>query len=208
MKVRNEKSVVLTVGHSTRTWKDFIALLRAQGVQRVVDVRSIPRSRHNPQFNRETLPAKLRAAGIGYVHLRALGGLLRARPDSPNEGWRNASFRGYADYMQTPEFAAGLERLIKLAGQKRTAIMCAEALPWRCHRSLIADALIAGGIRVEDIMTPARSTVHKLTPFARVRKDRVQGQRITYPAAKDGCAPPLPTNKSRRKPREKSRRAA
>ena len=103
MKARSEKSVVLTVGHSTRTWKDFLGLLRAQGVQRVVDVRSIPRSRHNPQFNRETLPAKLRATGIAYVHLRKLGGLRRARPDSPNEGWRNASFRGFADSIQTPE---------------------------------------------------------------------------------------------------------
>jgi uncharacterized protein (DUF488 family) len=188
--VITKKSVVLTVGHSTRSWKDFLGLLRAHGVQRVVDVRSIPRSRHNPQFNRETLPAKLRAAGIAYVHLRKLGGLRRACPDSTNAGWRNASFRGFADYMQTPEFAAGLERLLKLAQQKRSAIMCAEAVPWRCHRSLIADALVVRGIRVEDIMTPTRSRIHTLTSFACARKNRVQGWRITYPAAraaKDGC---------------------
>lgn len=204
MKTRNEKSVVLTVGHSTRTWKDFLGLLRAHGVQRIVDVRSIPRSRHNPQFNQEILRAKLRAAGIAYVHLRKLGGLRRARPDSPNEGWRNASFRGFADYMQTPEFAAGLERLMKLARQKRSAVMCAEAVPWRCHRSLIADALVARGIRVEDVMTSTRFRIHTLTPFACVRKDSVWSRRITYPAAKDGCAVRLTRNKSRKKPRKKS----
>ena len=203
MKARSEKSVVLTVGHSTRTWKDFLGLLLAQGVQRVVDVRSIPRSRHNPQFNQETLPVKLRAAGIAYVHLRKLGGLRRASPHSPNQGWHNASFRGFADYMQTPEFAAGLKRLMKLARQKRTAIMCAEAVPWRCHRSLIADALVVRGIHVEDIMTSTRSRIHALTPFARVRKDSVQGRRITYPAAKDGRAVPLARHKSRNKPRKK-----
>jgi uncharacterized protein (DUF488 family) len=216
VKARNEKSVVLTVGHSTRTWKDFLRLLLAQRVQRVVDVRSIPCSRHNPQFNQETLPARLRAAGIAYVHLRKLGGLRRARPDSPNEGWRNVSFRGFADYMQTPEFAAGLKRLMKLALQKRSAIMCAEAVPWRCHRSLIADALVVRGIPVEDIMTSTRSRIHTPTPFACVRKDSVQGRRITYPAAKDGCAvPPArngPPNKFRKKsgnkPRDKSRNGA
>jgi uncharacterized protein (DUF488 family) len=204
VKARNKKSVTLTVGHSTRTWKDFLGLLRAYGVQRVVDVRSIPRSRHNPQFNRETLPAKLRAAGIAYVHLGKLGGLRRARPDSPNQGWRNASFRGYADYMQTPEFEVALERLMKLARQKRSAIMCAEAVPWRCHRSLIGDALVARGIHVEDILTPTRSRIHTLTPFACVREDGVRGKRITYPAATDGCAVPLAPNKSRTKPRKKS----
>jgi uncharacterized protein (DUF488 family) len=169
-----------------------------------VDVRSIPRSRHNPQFNQQTLPAKLRAAGIAYVHLRKLGGLRRTLPDSPNAGWRNASFRGFADYMQTPEFAAGLKRLMKLARQKRSAIMCAEAVPWRCHRSLIADALVVRGIHVEDIMTPTRFRIHALTPFACVRKDRVQGRRITYPAARDGCAVPLARDNSRNKPRKKS----
>ena len=167
---------VLTIGHSTRTWKDFLDLLRAHRVKRVIDVRSIPRSGRNPQFNRETLATKLRAARIGYVHLRKLGGLRQARRDSQNMGWRNASFRGFADYMQTSEFDAGLLRLIKLARQKRSAIMCAEAVPWRCHRSLIADALIIGGVRVEHIMSEKRSRAHSLTPFARVRHDRV-----TYP---------------------------
>ena len=128
-----EMPAVLTIGHSNRTWKDFLELLRAHRVKRVIDVRSIPRSRHNPQFNRETLRTKLRAARIGYVHLRKLGGLRHARRDSPNMGWRNASFRGFADYMQTSDFEAGLHRLMKLAGQKRSAIMCAEAVPWRCH---------------------------------------------------------------------------
>src|SRR3984957_2829842 len=142
-----EMPVVLTIGHSSRTWPEFLKLLRAHHVDRVVDVRSIPRSRHNPQFSQETLRKKLRAAGIGYVHLRKLGGLRHARRDSPNMGWRNTSFRGFADYMQTSEFEAGLQRLMKLAGQKQSAIMCAEAVPWRCHRSLITDALTIRGIR-------------------------------------------------------------
>jgi len=175
-KVKTEMPSVLTIGHSTRTWKEFLDLLRAHGVKRVIDIRSIPRSRHNPQFNRETLSTKLRTARIGYVHLRKLGGLRHARSDSPNMGWRNASFRGFADYMQTSEFEAGLHRLMKLAEQKRSAIMCAEAVPWRCHRSLIADALTVRGIRVDDIMSVKRSQVHSLIPFARVR-----GRRITYP---------------------------
>jgi uncharacterized protein (DUF488 family) len=127
--VETKKSIVLTIGHSTHTWEDFLKLLRAHGVKRVVDVRSIPRSRNNPQFNRDTLSKKLRAAKIGYVHLRKLGGLRRARRDSVNMGWRNALFRDFADYMQSPEFGAGLERLMKLAAQKRSAIMCAEAVP-------------------------------------------------------------------------------
>jgi uncharacterized protein (DUF488 family) len=157
--------VVFTIGHSTRTWKLFLDLLRAHGIKRVVDVRSIPRSRHNPQFNRETLSMKLRSARIGYAHLRKLGGLRRARRDSPNMGWRNTSFRGFADYMQTADFDAGLGRLIKLAKQKKTALMCAEAVPWRCHRSLVADALLIRGIRVADIISSKRSQSHRLTSF-------------------------------------------
>lgn len=216
VKARSGKSVVLTVGHSTRTWKDFRRLLQAHGVQRIVDVRSIPRSRHNPQYNRETLPAKLRAAGIAYVHLSKLGGLRRARQDSPNKGWRNASFRGYADYMQTPEFTAGLQRLMKLARQKRSAIMCAEAVPWRCHRALIADALVVCGFQVEDIMSPTCARAHTVTRFARVRKDSLRGKRITYPAAKGERAVPAAQLNSRselrkkrgNKPRAKSRGGA
>jgi uncharacterized protein (DUF488 family) len=167
---------VLTIGHSTRTWKEFLELLRAYRVKRVIDVRSIPRSRHNPQFNQATLSKKLRAARIGYVHLRRLGGLRHARRVSPNVGWRNASFRGFADYMQTSDFDLGLQRLIKLAGQKRSAIMCAEAVPWRCHRSLIADALTIRGIQVDNIMSMKCLRLHSLISFA-----HVQGHRITYP---------------------------
>jgi len=175
-RVKDEMPVVFTIGHSTRAWPEFLDLLRINGVERVVDIRSIPRSKHNPQFERKTLSTKLRSARIGYVHLRKLGGLRHARPDSPNTGWRNQSFRGFADYMGTAEFQDGLQRLIKLAGSKRTAMMCAEAVPWRCHRSLVADALIARGIRVVDIMSMKRSQAHKLTPFARVR-----GPIVTYP---------------------------
>ncbi len=181
MSVRRKKmrATVFTIGHSTRPLAEFIAMLRAHGVQRVVDVRSIPRSRHNPQFNREILARHLRAAGIGYVHLKKLGGLRRAKADSVNLGWHNASFRGFADYMQTEDFLAGLERLEKLAAVKPTAIMCAEAVPWRCHRSLIADALVVRKFPVEEIISGTRAREHELTPFARVR-----GLRITYPTDK------------------------
>jgi uncharacterized protein (DUF488 family) len=186
-------STVLTIGYSTRTWKVFLDLLRAYRVERVIDVRSIPRSRHNPQFDQEALRTKLRAARIGYVHLRKLGGLRRARRDSSNRGWRNSSFRGFADYMQTSEFDAGLQRLIKLAGQKRSALMCAEAVPWRCHRSLIADALTMLGIRVEDIMSKTRFQLHSLTSFARVRSGR-----ITYPMSKSSRFPSSHVRTSRK----------
>ncbi len=167
---------MLTVGHSTRSLPEFLGLLKAHGVSRVVDVRTIPRSRHNPQFNRETLPAALEAAGLGYVHLKGLGGLRHPRPDSPNLGWRTAGFRGFADYMLTPEFAKQLQALVELAGRERLAVMCAEAVPWRCHRSLIADALVVRGLRVEHILGPGRRQPHRLTPFA-----RVEGGRLTYP---------------------------
>jgi uncharacterized protein (DUF488 family) len=167
---------VFTIGHSTRSWEEFLGILRANGIQRVVDVRSIPRSRHNPQFNREVLSKKLRSARIGYVNLRKLGGLRRTHRDSPNMGWRNASFRGFADYTQTAEFDAGLRRLIRLARQKRSAVMCAEAVPWRCHRSLIGDALIARRIYVKDITSKSCAQSHRLTSFGRVRNERV-----TYP---------------------------
>jgi uncharacterized protein (DUF488 family) len=169
--------IVLTIGHSTRTLEEFIGLLQAHGATRVVDVRTVPRSRHNPQFNKGSLPRALKKAGLGYVHLPGLGGLRHAKRDSLNVGWRNASFRGYADYMQTPEFEQSLEELIGLANQDRIALMCAEAVPWRCHRSLIADALLVRGIRTEDIMSLTRRQVHVLTPFAKVR-----GTTITYPA--------------------------
>src|SRR5678809_1452210 len=130
---REPSTTVLTIGHSTRTLGEFIGLLQAHGVTCVADVRTIPRSRHNPQFNKASLPRSLKRAGLGYIHMPELGGLRYAKRDSINMGWRNASFRGYADYMQTPDFEMGLRRLIKLARQKRTAVMCAEAVPWRCH---------------------------------------------------------------------------
>jgi uncharacterized protein (DUF488 family) len=170
---------VFTIGHSTRPLEEFIEILRANGVRRVVDVRSIPRSRHNPQFNRDTLARHLRGARIGYVHLKRLGGLRHAKADSKNLGWHNASFRGFADYMQTGDFLVGLARLEKLALTKPTAIMCAEAVPWRCHRSLIADALLVRKFSVQDILNASRAQERRLTPFA-----RVQGLRITYPTDK------------------------
>jgi uncharacterized protein (DUF488 family) len=169
-------TVVLTIGHSTRALDKFIGLLQAHAVSRVVDVRTVPRSRHNPQFNQDSLPDSLKKAGLGYVHVPGLGGLRHAKRDSINVGWRNASFRGYADYMQTPEFERGLEELIQLAKQEQIAIMCAEALPWRCHRSLIADALLVRGIGTEDIMSLTHRSVHTLTSFAKVR-----GTSVTYP---------------------------
>ncbi len=153
-------------------------MLDANGVKRVVDVRTIPRSRTNPQFNRETLAESLAEASIGYTHMAELGGLRHARKDSINTGWRNASFRGYADYMQTPEFEAAIESLIEKAKREQIVIMCAEAVPWRCHRSLIGDALTVRGISVEDIMSAARTQPHKLTSFA-----KVNGTQVTYPVS-------------------------
>ena len=171
-------TVVLTVGHSTRSQEDFIALLQAHAVKRLVDVRSIPRSRHNPQFNRDRIASALRRDGISYLHMKDLGGLRHPRSDSQNTAWRNASFRGFADYMQTHKIAAGLRKLMKMAKTKRTAIMCAEAVPWRCHRSLIGDALLAHRYRVEEIESLKRTRPHVLTPWARVK-----GAKIIYPPA-------------------------
>jgi uncharacterized protein (DUF488 family) len=168
--------VVLTVGHSTRPLDAFIALLAGHSVSLLLDVRTVPRSRHNPQFNCDTLPAALEAAGIRYAHVAGLGGFRHSHPGSLNMGWRNASFRGYADYMQTPEFAQNLADLIEQATHERVALMCAEAVPWRCHRSLIADALVAHGVRAEEIINATRLQEHKLTPFA-----WVDGTVITYP---------------------------
>ncbi len=178
-----ESRHIFTIGHSTRPIADFIELLKAHGVEHLVDVRSVPRSRHNPQFNLESLPASLTAADIEYTHMKGLGGLRHARKDSTNTGWQNASFRGYADYMQTEEFASNLDMLMKLGAKSRVAIMCAEALPWRCHRSLIADALLVRGVRVEHISSRKTARPHQLTPWA-----KVDGTAITYPPA----APELP----------------
>ena len=170
--------VVCTVGHSTRPLATFLALLETNDIGVVLDVRTIPRSRHNPQFNFDSLPGFLSAAAIHYKHLPELGGLRKTHVNSPNTGWRNLSFRGYADYMQTPEFEHGVEQVVKLAQQNRCALMCAEAVPWRCHRSLIADALTVRGVRVEDIIATTGRRLHVLTPWAKVD---VLG--ITYPAA-------------------------
>lgn len=174
----DERLHVWTVGHSTRPLAELIALLAAHGITRLVDVRTIPRSRKNPQFNADTLPTALAAAGIDYAHCKALGGFRHPRKDSPNDGWRNEAFRGYADYMQTEAFAHALDGLIERAREKPTALMCAEAVPWRCHRSLIADALTVRGVAVYHIASAHRADAHRLTPFA-----RVEGARITYPFA-------------------------
>ena len=172
-----EAITIMTIGHSTHAIEVFLGMLKAHGVELIVDVRTVPRSRRNPQFSRENLPASLAAAGIGYIHLPELGGLRKPRPDSINSAWRNESFRGYADYMQTAEFAAGIEHLLELAAERPTAVMCAEAVPWRCHRSLIGDALTARGHRVENIMSATSRTPHRMTPCA-----RVEGATVTYPA--------------------------
>ena len=168
---------IYTIGHSTRPLQELIAMLQGHGIQRLVDVRTMPRSRHNPQFNTDTLPAGLAAVGIAYTHMAGLGGLRPQRKNSINLGWRNASFRAYADYMQTEEFAENIQQAIAMGSEDRIALMCAEAVPWRCHRSLVADALLVRGIEVEEIVTLTKSEPHKLTPFA-----RVEGTRITYPS--------------------------
>ena len=170
------KTAVFTIGHSTHPIRDFVEILKAYDVQRVVDVRTVPRSRHNPQFNKEVLPNVLKKAKIKYTHMKGLGGLRKTSEGSPNLGWRNASFRGFADYMQTEEFSGELKRLIKFAGKERLALMCAEAVPWRCHRSLISDALLVRKIEARHIYSATNSHPHTLTPFAKVR-----GMKITYP---------------------------
>jgi uncharacterized protein (DUF488 family) len=159
---------ILSIGHSTRTFAVFIALLEENGAEWIADVRSIPRSRHNPQFNQEILRESLSAQGIGYLHLSGLGCFRKPKPDSLNTAWKNKSFRGYADYMHTAQFQQSLEILIGLAQTKRVAVMCAEAVPWRCHRSLIADALFVQEIRVTHIIRHGENIVHVLTPTARV----------------------------------------
>jgi len=172
-----DSPLVCTIGHSNRSIEEFIELLRKNEIECVLDIRTVPRSRHNPQFNRDALPGSLAAANIGYRHIAGLGGLRHARPDSPNQAWRNASFRGYADYMQTPEFAENVDEVAELARTTRCVLMCAEAVPWRCHRSMVGDALLVRGVRVEDIIGPQARKPHKLTPFA-----HVAGTHITYPA--------------------------
>jgi uncharacterized protein (DUF488 family) len=167
---------IFTIGHSTHPIEEFTGILQVYGVEQLADVRTIPKSRHNPQFNGEALDATLAAHGIAYTHMPGLGGLRHPRKDSINTGWKNASFRGYADYMQTAEFAKSLLALIELATKRQTVIMCAEAVPWRCHRSLIADALLARGIAVEDILSKSQRKPHVFTSYA-----RIDGESVTYP---------------------------
>lgn len=175
---KDSELTVLTIGYSTRTLEEFIALLKAHDINLVVDVRSVPRSRHNPQFNKETLPNILKRADIKYIHMPDIGGLRRPKPDSVNIALQKG-FRGYADYMQTKEFKEKLLNLIALIKEKQVAVMCAEASPWRCHRSLIADALTVRNIKVTHILTMDNIVQHRLSEWA-----QVDGTRITYPLFK------------------------
>jgi uncharacterized protein (DUF488 family) len=168
--------VIWTIGHSTQSIDELIGLLQAHAVRLLVDVRTIPYSRRNPQFNTDALARGLADAGLKYSHLPALGGRRRASADSVNLGWRNTSFRGYADYMQTDSFRKGLRELVRLAEAARTVIMCAETVPWRCHRSLIADALVSQGYEIRHILAATKAEHHALTSFA-----RVENGRLTYP---------------------------
>jgi len=168
--------LILTIGHSTWAIDDFLDILRAHSITRIVDIRTIPRSRHNPQFNQESLSESLKKSAIDYRLVKQLGGLRHSRADSPNMGWRNSSFRGFADYMQTQEFVEGIDQLVGLAQEGQVAIMCAEVLPWRCHRWLIADALLVRGVQVGHIMTIKTRSKHTLTKWA-----HIGGTQITYP---------------------------
>jgi len=174
-----------TIGHSTRSRDELVAALRSFGIRTLVDIRTVPRSRHTPQFNREALQRSLPRRGIRYRHMPELGGLRKARADSTNTAWRNASFRGYADYMETAEFTAGLRALRALAREDGpVAVMCAEAVPWRCHRSLVADALTAYGDTVVHVMGPDKGQLHARTPWA-----KVEGRRVRYPGEPPPKAP-------------------
>jgi uncharacterized protein (DUF488 family) len=172
------RGAVFSLGHSTLPIQHFIALLETYGVKRVVDIRTVPGSRHNPQFGAAALARSLAASNLDYVHLKALGGLRRPREGLRNAAWRNTSFRGYADYMQTAAFQDALEILMQMGREKRISMMCAEAVPWRCHRSLVADALLVRGVPVIEILSPSNYRAHPLTPFA-----HVEGTQVTYPPA-------------------------
>lgn len=170
------QGTIFTVGHSTLPIESFTALLETYAIRKLCDVRTVPRSRHNPQFNADVLGSSLAAVGIDYIPMPELGGLRHPRKDSPNAGWRNKSFRGYADYMQTDAFNDAVDHLVEIGCNARTAIMCAEAVPWRCHRSLVADALNVRQVPVVEILSGTSYRDHKLTPFA-----RTDGAHITYP---------------------------
>ena len=168
--------LICTIGHSNRPIDVFLELLQANKIAHVLDVRTVPRSRYNPQFNRDSLAESLKAAKISYTHIPGLGGLRHPRIDSVNTGWEHPSFRAYADYMQSREFAENVQKVVDIASTERCALMCAEAVPWRCHRSLIGDALLVRGIRVEDIIGTKERKPHMLTKFA-----HVEGTQVTYP---------------------------
>lgn len=168
---------IYTIGHSTRSLDELLEILKVYNIEQLVDVRSVPRSRHTPQFNSDNMSGELPKSSINYIHLASLGGLRHASKDSINLGWHNASFRGYADYMQTKDFANGLDELLELARQKTTCIMCAEAVPWRCHRSMIGDAISVHDIPVIDIFDKNKSVPEKITSFA-----KIDGNTITYPS--------------------------
>jgi uncharacterized protein (DUF488 family) len=177
LRLATEKQLIIySIGHSTRTLEEFVELLKAYSVTFVVDVRTVPCSRHNPQFNKETLPGSLKERVIRYLHMPEIGGLRHAKRDSINLAWKNPSFRGYADYMQTKEFSEALLKLIALARENCVAIMCAEALPWRCHRGLISDALVARRIKVLHIISKTATITHELNEMA-----QVEGYMVTYP---------------------------
>jgi len=171
-------SPLFTVGHSTRSAAELIALLAEHGVAELVDVRRFPGSRRHPQFAREALAASLAEAGIGYRHEADLGGRRQPRPDSPNTAWHNAGFRGYADHMATPDFRQALARLLALARERPTVVLCAEAVPWRCHRNLLSDAAVAEGMEVRHLIGPGQSSAHQLHPEAKL----LPGGGLVYPA--------------------------
>jgi len=172
----SKSTIVLTIGHSTRTLEEFVQLLEVYGVTLLVDVRTVPRSRHNPQFNKENLPETLKHYGVRYIHMPEIGGLRHPKHDSINTAWKNSGFRGYADYMQTPEFNVNLLKIVALARENRLVLMCAEALPWRCHRNLISDVLVVRHIKVEHIISKDSIINHELNELA-----HVEGTKITYP---------------------------
>ena len=179
---------IFTVGHSTRKAEEFAEILKEYGIEQIADIRTVPKSAYNPQFNSDFLEKSLESRGIKYAHLEKLGGLRHARKDSENPGWKNKSFRGFADYMQTPEFEEGLEELVRISDKKKTAIMCAEAVPGRCHRSLVADALVSRGIKVIHILGEGSSREHEMTSFAKAgSKGRITypGRDSAYPARKE-----------------------
>jgi uncharacterized protein (DUF488 family) len=169
----NEHIAIWTIGHSTLSIEQFLAVLGSFEIQLLIDVRSFPGSRRYPHFNKENLSASLRAAGIDYTHMPELGGRRKTRADSQNVAWRNESFRGYADYMETEAFREGIDRLLNLASERRTVVMCAEAVWWRCHRSLIADYLKAGGVSVTHILGKEKSEEHPYTSAARIVNGRL-----------------------------------